>query len=145
MKKHPPKTSSFALQHSLFTQSLQNKIKPPKPNAHNTKSKLYPKTKHIKSFNTDHINQPYNDHSKKKKKTNRERKGNNNNDILPSEGSVLARERGRATKTRERRIERGKRARAIAVRSVVQVRRGTCRVSWRRKRLKRRKRRGEWG
>ena len=68
MKKHPPKTSSFALQHSLFTQSLQNKIKPPKPNAHNTKSKLYPKTKHIKSFNTDHINQPYNDHSKKKKK-----------------------------------------------------------------------------
>ena len=102
--------------------------KPQKSNVINTKSKLYLKTIQIKSFNTDHINQPQNDHSNKKK-----RRKNNNNNILPSEGSVVARERGRATKMKEKQRARGKLGRAIAFRSVVQVRRGTCRVSWRRK------------
>lgn len=67
--------------------------------------------------------------------------------MLPSEGSVLARERGRATRIKERKSDKREAIAVGEVRSVVQVWGGTCRVSWRRKRSEKRRRRGrrKWG
>lgn len=144
MNKHPPTTSLLALPRMSYAPRIhKTKIKnqcprhkiqsfSPKPNTPQFPSHYYIKT--------DPINQPQHDHSKK---TQRNRKGRSSN-VLPSEESVLARERGsRARKMKAREGERGEGGAGIAVRRVVQVWRGTCGVPWRRKRCERR--RGKWG